>query len=74
MYCKLAVYWPFKARFRAVQDDWLTSNPGKCTERIKAFMTFHFDFTNINIKFILNDVSKKLCVPFIPLNVPFIPK
>ena len=27
---KLAVYWPFKARFRAVQDDWLISNPGKC--------------------------------------------
>ena len=25
----VAVYGPFKTRFRAVQDDWLTSNPGK---------------------------------------------
>lgn len=25
----VAVYGPFKARFRSVQDDWLTSNPGK---------------------------------------------
>ena len=30
MYCKLVVYRPFKTRFRAVQNDWLTSNPGKC--------------------------------------------